>query len=146
MTKLWDTRGSNSGSFSSTDLNFSSFIAKYLKFKPYQCFYEILKIFQVITIKLRRFLLRKCYLGVLAVKYKQSGLSKIADTVLDCKQCQIWNWCNNWCHQTQHVRLGTSERKNKGQKTRRSFSLFIWNHQIKIKQRFREFNKLFSDI
>ena len=35
--------------------------------------------FQVITIKLRHFRLRKCYFGVLAVKYKQSGLSKNAD-------------------------------------------------------------------
>ena len=65
--------------------------------------------------------------------------------ILDCKQCQIWK-CNNWCHQTQHVWLGTPERENKGRKTRRSFSLFIWNYQIKIKQWFREFNKLFSDI
>ena len=113
--------------------------------KPYQCFYEILKKFQVITIKLRRFRLWKCFFGVLAVKYKQSGLLKNADTVLDCKQWKIWK-CNNWCHQTQHVRLGTTERENKGRKTRRSFSLFIWNYQIKIKQRFREFNKLFSDI
>ena len=32
-------------------------------------------------IKLRRFRLQKCYFGVLAVKYKQSGLSKNADTV-----------------------------------------------------------------
>ena len=45
----------------------------------------------------------------------------------------------------QHVRLGTPEREiDKGQKTRRSFSLFIWNYQIEIKQHFREFNKLFS--
>ena len=36
-------------------------------------------------IKLHRFRLRKCYFWVLAVKYKQSGLSKNADTVLDCK-------------------------------------------------------------
>ena len=28
MTNLWDTRGSNSDSFSSTDLKFGSFIAK----------------------------------------------------------------------------------------------------------------------
>ena len=28
MTNLWDARGSNSGSFSSTDLKFGSFIAK----------------------------------------------------------------------------------------------------------------------
>ena len=48
-------------------------------------FLKILKSFQVITIKLRRFRLRKCYFWVLAVKYKQSGLSRIADTVLDCK-------------------------------------------------------------
>ena len=91
-TKLGDTRGSKSGSFSSTDLKFGSFTAKKLKpvsLKPYQCFFEILKVFQVITIKLRRFRLRKCYFGVFAVKYKQSGLSKNADTVLDCKQCQI---------------------------------------------------------
>ena len=47
--------------------------------------------------------------------------------------------------QTQHVRLGTPEWENKGRKIRRSFSLFIWNYQTKIKQRFREFNKLFSD-
>ena len=113
--------------------------------KPYQSFFEILKVFQVIMIKLRRFRLRKCYFGVFAVNDKQSGLSKNADTVFDCKQCQIWK-CNNWCHQTQQVWLGTPERENKGRKTRRSFSLFIWNYQIKIKQWFREFNKLFSDI
>ena len=46
----------------------------------------------------------------------------------------------------QHVRLGTLEREIKGRKTRRSFSLSILNYQITIKQRFREFNKLFSDI
>ena len=146
MTKLWDTRGSNSGNFLSIDLKICSFIAKYnWSSKPYQFFLEILKTFQVITIKLRRFRLGKCYFVVLAVKYKQSGFSKNADTVLDCKQCQIWK-CNHWCHQTQHVRLGTPERENKGRKTRHSFSLFIWNYQIKIKQQFREFNKLFSDI
>ena len=33
MAILWDTRGSNSGNFSSTDLKFGSFIAKYLKSK-----------------------------------------------------------------------------------------------------------------
>ena len=92
--------------------------------KPYQCFFKILKTFQVITIKFRLFRLRKCFLGVLAVKYKQSGLSKNVDTVLDCKLCQIWKY-NSWCYQTQHVRLGTPERENKGRKTRRSFSLFI---------------------
>ena len=54
-------------------------------------FYEILKSVQVITIKLRRFRLRKCYFRVLAVKYKQSGLSENADTVLDCKQCKYEN-------------------------------------------------------
>ena len=145
MTKLWDTRGSNSGSFSCTDLKFAVLKLNNWSSKPYQCFYEILKIFRVITIKLRRFRLRKCYFWVLAVKCKQSGLSKNAGTVLDCKHCQIWK-CNNWCHQTQHVRLGTPERENKGRKTRLSFSLFIWNYQIKIKQRFREFNKLSSDI
>ena len=75
-------------------------------------------------IKLRRFQLRKCYLGVLAVKYKQSGLSKNADTVLDCKLCQIWKY-NNWCYQTQHIRLGTPERENKGQKTK-AIVLFIY--------------------
>ena len=47
---------------------------------------EILKTFQVITIKVkhRRSRLRKYYFRVLAVKYKQSGLSNNADTVLDC--------------------------------------------------------------
>ena len=44
-------------------------------------FFEILKIFQVITIKHRHFRLQKCYFGVVAVKYKQSGLSQNADTV-----------------------------------------------------------------
>ena len=39
-------------------------------------FVEILKTLQVVTIKLRRFRLQKCYFGVLAVKYKQSGLLK----------------------------------------------------------------------
>ena len=39
-------------------------------------FFELLKSFQVITIKLRRFRLRKCYFGVLAVKCQQSRLSK----------------------------------------------------------------------
>ena len=46
----------------------------------------------------------------------------------------------------QHVRLRTSKREIKGQKTRHSISLFIWNYQIKIKQQFTEFNKLYSDI
>ena len=41
MSKLRDTRGSNSGSFSSTDLKFGSFIAKYLKFKTVSAFFEI---------------------------------------------------------------------------------------------------------
>ena len=36
--------------------------------------------------------------------------------------------------------------KTKVGKQGESFSLFIWNYQIKIKQRFRESNKLFSDI
>ena len=47
----------------------------------------------------------------------------------------------------QHVRLGMPKREHKDRKTRPLFSLFIWNYEIKIKcQRFREFNKLFSDI
>ena len=103
------------------------------------------KTFQVITIKLRRFRLRKCYFGVLAVEYKQIGFQKNADTVLDCKLRQVWQ-CNNWCHQMQYVRVAAPEREHKGRKTRRSFSLFIWNDQIKIKQRFWIFNKLFKDI
>ena len=56
---------------------------KKLKFKTVSVFFEILKTFQVITIKLRPFRLRKCYFGVLVVKCKQSGLSKNADTALD---------------------------------------------------------------
>ena len=52
------------------------------------CF-EIAKTFQFITIKLRRFRLRKCYFRVLAVKYKQSSLSENADTVLDC-EFSVW--------------------------------------------------------
>ena len=35
------------------------------------------KAFQVFTIKHRRFRLRKCYFGVLTIKYKQSGFSKM---------------------------------------------------------------------
>ena len=38
--------------------------------------FEILKTFQVITIKQCRFRLRKCFFGVLTVKYKQRGLSE----------------------------------------------------------------------
>ena len=74
-------------------------------------------------IKLRRFRLRKCYFGgVWAVKYKQSGLSKNADTVLNLEQCQIWKY-NNWCLQTQHVGLGTPENENRENK---AFVLFIY--------------------
>ena len=43
MSKLCDTRGSNSGSFSSTDLKFGSFIAKYLKFKTVSALFKFLK-------------------------------------------------------------------------------------------------------
>ena len=39
-------------------------------FKTLPAVSEILKTFQVITIKHHRFRLRKCYFGVLAVKYK----------------------------------------------------------------------------
>ena len=54
MSKVCDTRSSNSGSFSSTDLKFGSFIAKNLKFKTVLAIFEILKTFQVyITIKHR---------------------------------------------------------------------------------------------
>ena len=49
----------------------------------------------------------KCYFGVLAVKYKQSGLSKNADTVF-----------------TSDLEL-TQKSENKGRKTKHSFSLFI---------------------
>ena len=44
----------------------------------------------------------------------------------------------------QHIWLGTLEMEHKGRKTRRSFSLFVWNYQIKIKQQFREYNKAFQ--
>ena len=70
---------------------------------------------------------------------------KNVDIVLVCKSCLIGK-CNNWCLQMQHVKLGTLESEHKGQKTGHSFSLFSWNYQIKIKQQFREFNKLFSDL
>ena len=43
-------------------------------------FFEIFKTLQVITIKHRRFRLRTCFFEVLALKYKQSGLSKNAET------------------------------------------------------------------
>ena len=43
MSKLYDTRGSNSGSFSSTDLKFGSFVAIQLKFKTVSAFFEIVK-------------------------------------------------------------------------------------------------------
>ena len=45
MTKLWDTRGSNSDSFSSTDFKFGSLIAKYQKFKTVSVFFWISKNF-----------------------------------------------------------------------------------------------------
>ena len=41
MSKLRDTRGSNSVSSSSIGLKFGSFIAKYLKFKTLSVFFEI---------------------------------------------------------------------------------------------------------
>ena len=67
-------------------LKFGNFIAKKLStFKTVPAFFEILKTFQVIKIKYCRFRLRKCYYRVLVVKYKQSGLLKNADTVLNCK-------------------------------------------------------------
>ena len=71
MSKLWDTRSSNPNCFSFTGFKCSSCIAKELRFKSVSAFYEILKSFQVITINLRRFRLRKWYFGVLAVKYKK---------------------------------------------------------------------------
>ena len=49
-------------------------------------FFEILNTFQVITIRLRRFRLRKCIFGSLAVKYKQSSLSENADTVFGLRR------------------------------------------------------------
>ena len=45
-------------------------------------FFELLKTFQIIVIRLRCFRLQKCYFGIWAVKYKQSDFSKNADTVL----------------------------------------------------------------
>ena len=38
------------------------------------------------TIKHRRFRLRKCFYGVLVVKYKQSSHSKNSDTVLELRR------------------------------------------------------------
>ena len=49
-----------------------------MKVKIVSAFLEILKTFQVIKN-------RKCYFGALTVNYKQSGLSKKSDTVLNCK-------------------------------------------------------------
>ena len=48
-------------------------------------FFEILKTFQVITIKLRRFRLRKCYFGGFGCKIQTKHTFKNADTVLDCE-------------------------------------------------------------
>ena len=90
------------------------------------------------TIKHHRFRLRKCYFGVLALKYKQSGhFLKNADTVWTANSVKYENEITG-AIKTQHVRLGAPEREHKGVgKARRSFSLFILNYQIKIKQRFR---------
>ena len=49
MSKLWDTRSSNSGSFSSTDLKFGSFIAKQLKFKSVSAFLWLLPGYQAVS-------------------------------------------------------------------------------------------------
>ena len=78
MSKLRDTRGSNSGSFLSTVLKFGSFIAKYKpKFKTASALFEFLNCFQVIMIKLCPFRLQKCYFGVLAVKYNKVAFQKM---------------------------------------------------------------------
>ena len=53
-----------------------SYLTLYSQSKTLSAFFGIFKTFQVITIKLRRFRLRKCYFGVLAVEYKQIGFIK----------------------------------------------------------------------
>ena len=93
MPKLWDTRGPNSASFLSTNLKFGSFIVKHRRFQ----FTKVL--FRGLGCKIQR---------------KRPFKKKNVKTVLDC-ECQIWK-CNNWCHQTQHVQLGTPEREHKGGK------------------------------
>ena len=45
MSNLWNTQGSNLGSFSSMDFKFSSFTAKELKLNTMSPFFEILQIF-----------------------------------------------------------------------------------------------------
>ena len=82
-------------------------------------FFDILKTFQVITIKLwHRFRLRKCYFGFLAVKYKQSGLSKNADTVFGYENVIIGA-----------IKRHTSDlelRKGKAKSVNKAFVLFIY--------------------
>ena len=53
-----------------------SYLTLYSQSKTLSAFFRIFKTFQVITIKLRRFRLRKCYIGVLAVGYKQIDFIK----------------------------------------------------------------------
>ena len=69
-------------------------------------------------------LITKALFGDFGCKIQQSSLSK---------KCTIK-------HNTSDLELRKGN--TGGPKTRHSFSLFICNYQIKVKQRFREFNKL----
>ena len=102
-------------------------------------FFEILNTFQVITIKLRRFRLQN-YFRVLAVKYKQSGLSKNVDTVLVTNSVKYENVI------TGAIKRNTSDlelRKGGTKVGNKTFVLFVYlKLLLKNKQRFRAFNKL----
>ena len=139
MSKLYDIWGSNLSSFLSTDLKFVSFTAKYLKFKTLWAFFEILKTFQVITIKIRCFRLRKCYSGICKIEAKRLLKKTLIRfwTSISVKYENIILVPSNATPLTCNSRKRT---------LRLSFSLFIWNYQTKFKVRVREFNKLFSDI
>ena len=72
LLKIWDTGGTSIlAILSSTDLKFGSCRAKQLKFKTVPAFFENFKIFQIVIFNTLAFKLK-----YLAVKYKQSGLSK----------------------------------------------------------------------
>ena len=98
--------------------------------------FEIFKTFYVFTIKHRRFRLRKCYLGVVAVKYKQSGLHKKLTRFSTANSVKY-----------EFVIIGTIKRSTsdleirKGDtKVRKQGAGSLYLFEIKIKQQFRDFN------
>ena len=81
--------------------------------------------------------------GDLAVKYKQSGLLKNADTVFGLQIVSNMKCYINWCHQTQ-TRPTWKLRKGKQRSEKQSVrSLYLFEiSKYKSKQRFREFLKI----